>query len=110
MFTGVNKAMQEDEIAIVMNAKEIDDQFREILFEDYVVDGLAIIFENEDGLLVSPCRISNKEVVIYTNFQQFIDSEGLIIYTNTYKNIDPNTVELSFDGSFESDVTEGNSE
>lgn len=104
LFTGVNKAMQENEVALVMNAKEIDEQFRELLSESCELNGLAIIFENEDGMLVSPCNISNKEVVIYTNFQQFIDAEGLIVYTNTYGSIVPATAELLFDASNDSNV------
>lgn len=109
LFTGINEVMQEDELTLVMNAKGIDDQFREILSEDYVINGLAIIYENEDGLLVSPCHISNREVVVYTNFQQFIESEGLIVYTNTYGNIIPKTAALSFDSSNDNNVGEGNS-
>ena len=109
LFTGVNDVMQEDELTLVMNAKETDDRFRELLSGDYAVNGLAIIFENEDGLLVSPCHISDREVVVYTNFQQFIDSEGLIAYTNTYGNIIPKTAALSFESSNDSDVAEGNS-
>lgn len=109
LFTGVNEVMQEDELTLVMNAKETDDQFRELLSGDYVVNGLAIIFEDEDGLLVSPCHISDREVVVYTNFQQFINSEGLIVYTNTYGNIIPKTAVLSFESSNDSNVIEDNS-
>ena len=61
-------------------------------------------------MLVSPCYISNGEAVIYTNFQQFIDAEGLIVYKNTYEDIIPKTVVLLFDSVAESDVFEVNSE
>lgn len=110
LSTGINEVMQKDELTLVMNAKEVDDQFREILSKDCPVNGLAIIYEKNDGLLVSPCYISNGEVVVYTNLQQIIDAEGLIVYTNTYKDIVPKTIALPFDSSTESIVDEGDLE
>lgn len=109
LSTGINEVMQKDELTLVMNAEEVDDQFREIFANVCEINGLAIIYENEDGLLVSPCYISNGEAVVYTNFQQFIDAEGLIIYKNTYENIIPKTVALLFDNVAESDGIEVNS-
>lgn len=108
LSTGINEAMQKDELTLIMNAKEVDTQFREMMSKDCATNGLAIIYENNDGLLVSPCYISNGEVAVFTNIQQFIDAEGMIFYTNTYGKIIPKTVVLSFDSSLESNVDEGN--
>lgn len=105
---GINEVMQKDELTLVMNAEEVYNQFREILAEDCAINGVAIIYETNDGVLVSPCYVGNGEVIVYTSFQQFIDAEGLIVYTDTYERIIPKTVALSFNDSIESNVDGGN--
>lgn len=97
LTTGLNLAEQNKEFTLVLGQEDVSTQFAEFLPEDCKSNGLVIIYQNDDGVLVSPCYVENQTVSIYTNCQHFIKSENLSLCTNTYQQVRLMSVVPSFD-------------
>lgn len=104
--SGINSVAQSDKLILVLNQGEVSAQFSEMLPDDCNINGLAIIYKKDESVLVSPCYIGNRVVYVYTNCQQLIASENLMVYTGTYDEIIPVTVELIISDDAQNETTE----
>lgn len=93
--TGLGAAEENQMLTLVIDTERIV-QYREMLPEDCAVNGLAIIYQNDDGILVSPCNISEQAAIVYTEFQQFIEVDNITTYTYSFEHIYTASVKLSF--------------
>lgn len=77
--------------------------YKEILPDDCTVNSLAIIYQNDDGVLVLMCNISDQVVTVYTSCQQFIETDNIITYT--FEDILTASVKFPFSEPIEGSMT-----
>lgn len=90
---GLGAAEENQVLTLVIDSERIV-QYKDMLPEECGVNGLAIIYQNDEGVLVSPCKISEQAAVVYTEFQQFIEVDNMITYTYSFEHIDTQHVKL----------------
>jgi hypothetical protein len=77
---GYWSAKDNNNFTIVVNQIELCQELEQIVPEDQEVSALAVLYRNENVVVVAPCYISEKGIKIYHQFQRVIAIDGLVFY------------------------------
>ena len=70
----------------VANNIEIYEEVTALLPEAYKANALVVLYKSGDSIIVSPCSISDDEIIIYSDYQRVLPYDEQVYHYDTYQN------------------------
>ena len=83
-FVGYHISEANGSYTIVVNQPALCQEFEQMVSADQEVNALAVLYKNENNVVIAPCNINEKEIIVYSKYQRVVDIDGLVFQQIIY--------------------------